>query len=398
MTRVILTDTRIRALKPVAGKRIDVWDGSLPGFGVRVSGNKKTFICYARFNGAPSRRKIGNVDHMPLAKARALAREWLALVAQGQDPAALERERKGATFGAAMEDYLTRHVASQRRARVTEREIRFNVLPRWARRPLTDITKRDVIKLVDDIKDRGAPAQAHIVFGHVRGFFNWCIERDMLQSSPCDRLKMKKLIGPKKSRSRVLDDDEIRAYWHAACKLGYPYEPFYKLALLTGQRRGEIAGAQWNEFDLQDKLWTIPRERFKSDADHRLPLSDAAAAILENIPRWAGGGYLFSTTGGVKPIGNFGHAKTDLDDFMKIKKPFVLHDVRRTVRTNLAALRVSDLVAEMVIGHGKKGLARVYDQHRYLDEMHEALELWAARVRDIVTPPAANVTKLRRAL
>ena len=76
--------------------------------------------------------------------------------------------------------------------------------------------------------------------------------------------------------------------------------------------------------------------------------------------------------------------------------PWVVHDIRRTVRTRLASLRVSDLVAEMVIGHGRKGIQRVYDQHTYEPEMREALELWAARLRDIVTPPPENVVRLRK--
>ena len=75
--------------------------------------------------------------------------------------------------------------------------------------------------------------------------------------------------------------------------------------------------------------------------------------------------------------------------------PFVLHDLRRTVRTRLASLRVSDLVAEMIIGHGRRGLQRVYDQHSYEPEMREALELWAARLMSIVTPPPENVVALK---
>ena len=315
---------------------------------------------------------------------------------QGQDPAALERERKGATVGAAMEEYLERRVASQRRGRVSEREIRGDVLSRWGHKPLTDITKQDVIKLVDAVKDRGAFYQAHIVLGHVKTFFNWCIERGILETSPADRIKPARVIGAKQSRSRVLSDDEIRAYWNATGKLGYPYEPFYKLAMLTGQRRAEIAEAKWSDFSTS-RLRCGPSRRngssrMRSIVCHcRTPLWK----FLEALPHWAGGDYLFSTTDGAKPIGNFAHAKEDLDDFMNIAEPFVLHDVRRTVRTRLAGLRVPSEVAEMVIGHGKKGLARVYDQHLYVDEMRSALELWAARLRDIVSPPPANVVTLR---
>ena len=75
---------------------------------------------------------------------------------------------------------------------------------------------------------------------------------------------------------------------------------------------------------------------------------------------------------------------------------WVMHDLRRVVRSKLASLKVSDTIAELVIGHGKKGLQRVYDQHSYEAEIREALELWAARLRDIVTPPPKNVVRLQK--
>jgi hypothetical protein len=75
---------------------------------------------------------------------------------------------------------------------------------------------------------------------------------------------------------------------------------------------------------------------------------------------------------------------------------WVVHDLRRVVRSKLAALKVSDPIAELVIGHGKKGLQRVYDQPSYEAEIREALELWAARLRDIVTPPPENVVRMKK--
>ena len=80
----------------------------------------------------------------------------------------------------------------------------------------------------------------------------------------------------------------------------------------------------------------------------------------------------------------------------KAPAPFRLHDIRRTVRTRLAGLRIADEVAEMIIGHGRKGIQRVYDLHQYETEMREALELWAARLSDIVTPPPDNVVRLKK--
>ena len=164
-----------------------------------------------------------------------------------------------------------------------------------------------------------------------------------------------------------------------------------------------MSGGQWRELNLQKKLWMVPPERFKSNATHLVPLSDQAVAILRDLPRFTKGDHIFTTTYGEKSVAGFSKSKVALDALMKERlgaspPPWVIHDIRRTVRTLLASLRVSDTVAEMVIGHGRKGLQRVYDQHRYVDEMREALELWAARLRDIVTPPPENVVHFKKGM
>ena len=105
------------------------------------------------------------------------------------------------------------------------------------------------------------------------------------------------------------------------------------------------------------------------------------------------------TTAGKKAATVTSVAKRHLDATMRAElgrlEPFILHDVRRTVRTRLSALRVPEPVAEMVIGHKRKGIVGVYDLHKFIDEMREALEAWNARLRSIISPPPANVVKLR---
>jgi hypothetical protein len=114
------------------------------------------------------------------------------------------------------------------------------------------------------------------------------------------------------------------------------------------------------------------------------------------LPRFDRGDHVFSTTFGVKPVNGFSKAKQAIDAEMPKMPGWVLHDIRRTVRTHLSALPVPDLVRELVIGHTKPGLHKVYDQHAYVAEKRHALELWSARLRDILTPAPANVVKMRR--
>ena len=235
-----------------------------------------------------------------------------------------------------------------------------------------------------------------------RSLFNWAINRGAygLETSPCDRIKPAALIGAKEPRQRVLNDAELASLWRATEGMGYPFGPLYQLLTLTGARLNEVAGMKWSELDLTNCVWTVPPERFKSNASHLVPLTDQAVAIIKHVPRFTKGDHLFSTTYGAKPISGFSKGKDRLDRLMKEEigkvPPWVIHDIRRTVRTRLASLRVSDLVAEMVIGHGRKGIQRVYDQHTYEEEMRDALKLWAARLRSIVNPPPENVVRLRK--
>jgi integrase len=126
----------------------------------------------------------------------------------------------------------------------------------------------------DAITRKPAPYLAHNVLAHARSLFNWAINRGTygLERSPCDRLKPAALIGPKQPRQRTLNDIELAALWQSSERLGYPFGPLYKLLLLTGARKSEVAGAHWQEFDLDKKVWTVPPERFKSNASHLVPL------------------------------------------------------------------------------------------------------------------------------
>ena len=420
MAKRLLNDRTLKALKPAkAGQRYEVGDATTPGLIVQVTDKgTKTFALVARYPGSthPTRRALGEYGAIGLADARAKARDWHALIEKGINPQSeAERERlaeqrkQADTFAAIAEKFFARKLKAQRRGHVVERIVRKELLPSWGGRSVADIGHRDVRELVERVVDRGADTYAHNVLDAANAVLNFAAAQDVIEANPCRLLKRADIIGRKKHRERVLSDVELRALWRASGRLGYPFGPLYRLLLLTGCRLDEVAGARWREFDLTNKVWTIPAERFKSDATHTVPLSDAAIAVLETLPRFQRGDHLFSTTFGVSHVNGFSKAKDRLDRRMlrTLKalgrgdaakevelKHFVNHDLRRTCRTRLAALKVQDHVAEMVIGHGRRGVARIYDQHKYISEMRDALDRWAALLRSIVEPPPPNVVLL----
>ena len=361
-----------------------------------------------------------------LEAARVKARMWLELIKKGVDPQIQEeRERQaelrqqGTTFASVAEDFIREKLPGERKGREVERDIRRELIPAWGRRPIADIAPLDVRYVIKAVKERGAPYQAHNLLVTARRMFSWAIDQHVygLEASPCDRLKPKAIIGKKISRSRILDDEELCAFWRAMRRLGYPYGPLYQLLLLSGQRKSEVAEARWSEFDMQRKLWTIAGERMKGEgegAPHTVPLTADMIVILEALPRFKHGDHLFSTTFGRKPINGFSKAKDRIDARMQLTwralgrvndkdrrntsiPGWVNHDIRRTVRTHLSALPVQDVVRELIIAHARPGLHKVYDRYAYLDEKRQCLELWSARLRTIVEPPPPNVVPLLKA-
>jgi integrase len=414
MPRTTLTDRGLRAYKDaLPGKTYDRMDSQVPGLGVRVSEKgRRTFILVTRFPGSknPTRRAIGEYGAITLAEARGTARDWLAMIRRGIDPREdLERQRvaeqrkRENSFRAVCEEFFRLALPKQRKGREVQQDIEREFLPLWGGRPITEITQGDIVRVLDSVVERGHLHQAHNLLGHIRRLFNWAIARGMygLDRSPCDRMKAREVIGAKTSRTRVLNDAELRALWSATETLAYPYGALVRMLALTGQRKSEVAEARWSEFDFDRELWVIPAERMKMAAAHVVPLTDEVSAILAALPRFKQGDYLFSTTYGAKAVNNFAKAKKRLDALMVAElgklPPFVIHDIRRTMRTGLSALPIPDLVRELVIAHAKPGLHKVYDQFAYLDEKRRALELWAGRLRDIVQPPPANVVQLSKA-
>jgi integrase len=397
-----------------AAKGTEVRDTEVRGLRLRVSPKGlRTFILVTRYPGQQnaSRRALQATN---LRDAREEAAEWKRLVRRGVDPHEEEdckkqealRKRKN-TFLSVAETYIAElHRRQHRTAYAAERQIRGELISQWAELPIADITRSDVVTLVQAIRDRPAAYSAHNTLGHCKALFGWAIASGLygLESSPCDHVKPAKVIGERHPRQRVLTDDEIRAFWLATGRMEYPYSPLFRMLLLTGQRRTEVADARWPEFDFDAKLWTVPPERFKSNSTHIVPLTADVLGLLCALPRFKSGDCLFSASFGKAPADDFFRRKNQIDALMleELRKvdskatlpPFVIHDLRRTMRTRLSSLRVPDTVAEMVIGHGRKGLQRVYDQHKFVDEMREALEAWNARLRAIVSPPPANVVPL----
>jgi integrase len=291
-----VTDKLLRAIMANGQPHEPISDQVLRGLEFRFSkrgepsGSVKARLCGS--TSAPIRLSAGRYPERSLAEIR--ERGWLLLrdLKNGIDPRERAAELKRAeavkrsnTYGAVAEELLKRHVARARTARAIELRVRRELIARWGDRPITDITRADVIHMLDEIVDRGHPEGARQTLMYGGRLHDWAIARGIygLEKSPYDRLSARDLLGSKKSRQRVLSDDELVLIWRATAD--WPlYGPYVRLLLLLGVRPNELARAIWDEIDLEKALWVIPPERMKSDEGLSVPLPPAALEILCALP------------------------------------------------------------------------------------------------------------------
>lgn len=437
-------------------KRGVTWDAVATGLGLKVlRSGKRVWLLQARRPGRDyqSKLSLGEYPGTSLAEARQKAEAWRALVLKGIDPKEAEADerrkleaarrteavKRENTFGAFAERWIAGRTNRHRKADAAD--VRRMLIPAWQNTPLHELTPRDVRELFAKLVRR-SPHDARSAWGHASQIFKLAVHEELVGASPMASLDKKLVFAGVNlaPRQRVLDDVELFALWRGVGRLGYPAGPFYRLLLLTGCRKTEIGkarpnelhpelrrlireakaqgrGVNWSTVPSAVKVLTVPRERFKSDSEHRVQLSDDALRVIEDLP--LSGKYLFCVNDETPVwMGNKFKDRLDVrmlrtlralarqrgDDPATVKLPdWVNHDLRRVVKSNMGALKVPDQISELVLGHGKKGLRRIYDQHEYADEIREALESWAERLRGIVaprpaTPPVAgNVIRFRGA-
>lgn len=397
-----LTARSVENIKPDPSRRLELPDGALPGFYlvVQPSGAKSWAVRY-RAEGKPKKFTLGPYPRLSLGDAREQARTALRLASEGRDPAAMrtaaEREAEASTklrFGSVVAEFIERYAKPRNRTwPETERLLTKADLAPWQDRDLRSITRQEILAVLDAIVERGAPIQANRLVAALRRFFGWAVERGLLDASPVASLKPP---SAEEARDRVLADGELRAIWLAAEEIGYPFGRAVQLMILTGQRRSEVLEAEWSEFDLERRLWSIPRERAKNGTGHVVPLSPLALELIQGMPRVGQGQQLLFTTNGATPFSGVSKAADRLSNLAAeylnsdpggVLAPWRLHDLRRTFATGCARLGVSMHVVEKTLNHTSGtfgGIVAVYQRHEFLDERRRAMNVWADHIADLI--------------
>jgi integrase len=394
MPKLDLTDRFVATIKTKTVA--DYFDAKTTGLGLRVSptGVKAWSVMFT-IPGTQKRGRLslGTYPATSLATARTKAIEARGRVEAGEDPRrSTEPEIDGAmTVGGLVEAYVATKKGIKT-CRELRRRLRADVVPVIGTVKLADLHRRDVHRVLDPILERGAPVASAKAFGDLRAMLRWAVERGYLDHDPMLGMKVKKA----KPRERFLGEDEIAALWQAwPTALPADAALALKLALVTGQRIGEVTGIILDEIDLAKGAWNLPASRTKNGSAHTVPLSDMALDLIAEARRTERGGRLFDLN--TQRLANFlaqRRGRLPVQDWSA-------HDLRRSVCTHLAMLGVSPLIIGAVVNHRsqtKGGVTLgVYVQYDYAKEKREALGMWADRLGAIVNGGGAKIIHMHRA-
>ena len=350
----------------------------------------KTWYYHYRFRGKQRWFRLGNYPTVSLKDARERREKVAQILSQDIDPiakAALEREERdqSITVSELVDEYIEKWAKPRKRTwREDERNLHTDVLPRWGKRKAKDITKRDVIFLLDSVHERAKekstlpaePTQSRSTFSIVRRKLNFAVERDILKYIPCWGVK-----PPAKPnrRSRYLSEEEIKTFWTNIDLAPISSEIIraLKLILVTAQRPGEVIGLHWSEID--GDWWIIPAHRTKNGREHRVYLTQLAQELLGEC----NDGYIFKSPTSDKTIHVNAVAQAvrlnrkilGIED--KIWTP---HDLRRTAATHMAKLGVAPHVLGKILNHVDSSVTAIYNHYDYDEEKKLAMRRWGKQL------------------
>lgn len=393
----VLNDKTIRAMgAPDKGRKLvfDQHKDAPRGFGLKVTPKgKKVFVLRYNVEGKDRLMTVGDYGTWSLTAARTKATEYRRKIDDGADILQQRRTKRiEGTVGDMVDKWCLAHADKLKSGKAIRGTLERHLVPALGDRKITEVRRAEFIEVIAGLAE-SSPRQASLLLSYCKQMMTWCEDREIIEYNPIATLKAKNVAKgmTSKTRTRTLTDDEIRVFWNTKPDgMSRATWLALKFILTTGQRPGEVCLAEQSE--LKGNVWTIPKEhRGKTDDEQVVPLTDTA---LELIEQGAGKVHLFERYKGQSMDVNalaMAVRRWLGEDTPDRWKP---HDLRRTMRTGLAAAKVQEVVAELTIGHVRKGIAGVYDHHRYFEEKRAALEAWERRLLLVLKGKPADASKV----
>ena len=409
---VMLSEMKLRALKP-AERLYKVADRDGMYVAVLPSGVLSFRFDY-RFNGRRETLALGTYGPagISLAEARGMVVDARRLIASGVSPAGEKRRKKDVvaaakSFGHWARDWIEKYKMAESTRAMRRSVLERDLLPRFDRQKLAEVTEADLRALCDKIVARGAPATAVHAREIVMGVFDWAILKGEKVANPAHAVRPCS-IATFEARERALSPEEVGIAFRLLDQV--PTQPTNRLALrlvlLTMIRKGMIVGARWDEIRWADAVWEVPKERMKGRKPHIVYLSQQALDILVALQTCAG------SSPYIVPGRYDGDRSISLATLNQVTKlictratenalplaHFTVHDLRRTASTILHEAGFNSDWIEKCLAHEQRGVRAVYNKAEYAAQRRDMLQQWADMVDSwIACPGAAKVVPIMRA-
>jgi integrase len=405
MPRLALTDRFVAGAKVGASSQIDYFDSKTPGLALRISiaGHKAWSFMFTVPDGKRARMTLGSYPALSLAAARTRAAQARGYLEDGTDPRDAMAGRGVAEMTVA--DLVVRYCRDPDKVRLRsikeiQRRLDRNALPIIGSIKLAQLTRRDVRDVTDPIMRRGARTQAWHTHKDLHAVLRWGVRNEYLPANPLAGVEKP---GGFTAGERTLSDDEVRTLWSELPQVlakSTSCPRILRLALVTGQRLGEVSGMARPEIDLRRKLWLLPGERTKNGHPHHVPLSDLAVALIREAMADTPDEFLFpAEDGGPLLSAVVTRAITRARPRFGVAD-WSAHDLRRTALNGMGKLGVLPHVIAHVANHRsitKGGVTFAHYVHfSYEKEKREALDLWASQLATIVGSGGGAIVPMRR--
>ncbi|PHM59095.1 tyrosine-type recombinase/integrase [Xenorhabdus sp. KK7.4] len=404
-----ITDSWLRSTNGKPQEKI-ITKSDRDGLSARVTPKGKIIFQFRyRWNGKGDRIDIGTYPATGLKDARDSVIFYRGELEQNRNPKIVKRVRKEYALNAVTVETLIREwwVATMQGSKVKANEIlrsfEIYVFPKIGDFPHDEVTLHVWLSLIEETIKQ-APTTGARVLTYAKVAHKWAIRRGITNFSLLSDVERSDLVGKNidvdsEIRERILNEEELAILFQVINTPGYnPRNALIiKLCLLFGCRIGELLKAKVNDFDYEKDIWIIPPKNHKTGRKSKKniirPIIPAAKELIEQAKRLNGRSeYLFVVENGnpFLPVGGHVSLVTTLNKKISLQFPnfksFSIHDLRRTMRTEISEL-TSPHVAEIMLGHKLPGIWQVYDKHTYLNEQREAYERWWDKLTKIVSRP-----------
>ncbi len=346
--------------KPNTNQQL-LFDSILPGFGVRITENKKAYFAQKRVGRKVVRFTIGPCNQIIPEKAREIANEKLLEMTRGQDPNLIKQgilAEADITLEKSFQDFVEVRSLKPITFREYNRAMK-KTFKDWQTKPVNSITKDMVMRKFRKVSSESGPALANLEFRFLRALMNFAMGqyenskgKPLVSVNPVSRLSETKAWHRIKRRQTIIDKSDLPKWFKGIRSLrNEDFRDYLTLLLLTGVRRSEGFQLRWSDIDLRNKAFII--QDTKNHNPLSLPMGSFLYKMFKERKRTSKSEWVFPGTGRTKHMVDPKGALKEIKETTGIK--FSFHDLRRLFITTTDSLDISTYSMKALVNHSLNG-------------------------------------------